>query len=166
MNRTTKKDLQDTLDRQEADLTSARENLSIAYRQIESLQQSLLDTQATINSLSTELKVAGADAVAAREDAEQAHQARDAATARIRREHKRSAAVNKRNAELQKALRTSDLARRKLQIRIDMDQVHYRRLQVVSEQLALVREVANMSNDDWLARADDVPVEKLLTGSY
>lgn len=166
MNRTTKKDLQDTLDRQEADLTSARENLSIAYRQIESLQQSLLDTQATINSLSTELKVAGADAVAAREDAEQANHARDAATARIRREHKRSAAVNKRNAELQKALRTSDLARRKLQIRIDMDQVHYRRLQVVSEQLALVREVANMSNDDWLARADDVPVEKLLTGSY
>jgi chromosome segregation ATPase len=136
----------------EATSEGLRVALDEAEGRAEQRRQQLEDAQMTINRLSGELETA-------KSRTESAYRARD-------REHKRAAATNKRNGELQKALRQSQWDKRTLQLQIDGDVHHIRRLRVLHQQLDLLRDVANTPTDDWIARSADVPVEQLLTRGH
>lgn len=78
----------------------------------------------------------------------------------------RAAASNKRNGELQKALRKTVEEKKRLQLLIDADSVHHRKLEVAQEALRQIRDLANtvrMPRDEHVA---DVPVEELLKKQY
>jgi chromosome segregation ATPase len=138
---------------QERDAADARlVNLRAAF---DAVVQKLDEQEQQLEEQETELNTLREEREEWKRRVERAYSAGD-------RVHKRAAATNKRNAELQKALRASEYRTRVLQLQIDADVYNIRRVKLLSEQVELIRSVANTPTDDYVGIQDDVPLKKLL----